>query len=60
MIKAAGIDETMPYKINELAFVMRMDKKADSDGEVSLVVPYSVGECKIEKTSIDKIVEVLK
>lgn len=59
LIKKCGIDPAMEFGIEEMLPHIGWDKKMVSPTEVDLVVPYAVGDVRIEKTPLVKIAEVL-
>lgn len=59
LIIKCGIEPAMEFRAEELLPHIGWDKKMVSDTEVDLVVPYAVGDVRIEKTPLAKIAEVL-
>lgn len=59
LIKRCGIEPEMGYEVSEMLPHFGWDKKMESGGKVSLVVPYAIGDVRIESTELSEIAEVL-
>lgn len=59
LIRKCGIEPAMEFRAEQLLPHIGWDKKMVSSTEVDLVVPYAVGDVRIEKTPLAKIAEVL-
>lgn len=48
-----------PYTIDQMIDIIKLDKKVESDN-INFVIPYTFGDCRIEKVQLSKIKEFVK
>ena len=59
MLKKFSLETNCPYSPQTLTERAKSDKKAQGNG-VNMIVPTSLGECEIVKTSMDEFMSVLE
>ncbi len=57
MFEKYHFDLKVESSVTKIVEAVKMDKKSDSQGEVSLIVPHAFGNCKIEKIKIEDLKE---
>ena len=56
---AAGLPINCPYRVEDMAEIMKKDKKAES-GKVHFVLPAAVGDVRIVDFTVDEVVALMK
>ncbi len=51
-----GYDMEIPYSMEEMIEVIRVDKKRKGDS-IDLIIPYGIGDCRITRIPIDELHE---
>jgi len=59
LFKKYGLDTACNYTTAQLLSVIKMDKKINSDGQVSLVDIRAIGKCEINKMSFENLKEYI-
>ena len=56
---SAGLPINCPYRVEDMAEIMKKDKKAES-GKVHFVLPAAVGDVRIVDFTVDEVVALMK